>query len=229
MVPPAVPLPDRADAPLDEGAFFEAAGGIRFSIAAAGDGILRLRVAAGTRSEADWGGRLELPGGNRHVPQLVQQEARGLYRFSGLRVTVDPATLRLTICDSGGRIAFDTTDDWLAVGRGRTRLRVDYERDERIHGLGQGAMERLDLRDMERRMWHEVRSARFPCATGIPFMLSTRGYGLLLNTSYPSRFVIGDARLAPPPVLPKQALLAPAPWPLDQPSGEEHAQNQRHH
>jgi alpha-glucosidase (family GH31 glycosyl hydrolase) len=145
----------------------------------------------------------------------VTHTTRGGYSIhhaikGGLRI-VGPADQRVLA----------TADNPISVGPAEVRLRLDYADDERIHGLGQTWMERLDLRNTERRIWHEVRSGRYPCITGIPFMLSSRGYGLLLNSAFPSRFVIGDAKLTPPPVLQKQARFAPAPWPIDEPSGEE--------
>ena len=127
----------------------------------------------------------------------------------------------LSITAPDGSEVFCLAKNPISVSDTDIRLRLTYRSDELINGLGQTAMQRLDLRDTERRMWHEVRSGPLPCITGIPFMLSSKGYGLLLCTSYPSRFVIGQAKLAPPPALAKQALFAPAPWPIGVSSQEE--------
>lgn len=143
--------------------------------------------------------------------------------FGRFTVEFDAEREVLRVVGHAGRVHFESPPCFVEHQGGRVLIRADLEPGERIHGLGQCTMDRLDLRGRERRMWHEVRSAKLPCTTGIPFMLSSRGYGLLLHACHPSRFVVGDARLEPPPSLAKQARLAPAPWPLDQPSGEERA------
>jgi alpha-glucosidase len=93
--------------------------------------------------------------------------------------------------------------------------------DEKIYGLGQDPMARLDHRDQERRMWHEWGAWQRSGNAGIPFMLSSRGYAVLLNSSWPARFAIGRAEVALPG--PEVALgWAPPPWARDVTSGETH-------
>jgi len=58
--------------------------------------------------------------------------------------------------------------------------------DENFYGLGQYRAPKLQLRELVRYMWQAETSN-----IAIPFALSTRGYGLLLNTSYPSIWNIG--------------------------------------
>jgi alpha-D-xyloside xylohydrolase len=179
--------------------------------------LLRVRIGPHPSSEPD--GRAQVVSAASEVISV----APGNYTTSsGYRVRVEP-TGSMAVTDAAGNAVFATAPTPLGVSNDEIRFRIAYAPDERVYGLGQASMQRLDLRGVERRIWHEVRSGRFPCITGIPFMLSSRGYGLLLNTAYPSRFVVGDAQLAPAPIIEKQARFAPAPWPLDAPSGEEAA------
>lgn len=136
-------------------------------------------------------------------------------------VTLGRNPFTMCVMDKCGNIVFNTAANGFEAKEGCVVQRMEFSRDERIYGLGQGAFSRLDLRGLERRMWHEWRIGRHSGPAGIPFMLSSRGYGLLLNASWPSRFVIGEGKLAPLPNLERSAKSAAAPWPGDQPSGEE--------
>ena len=181
--------------------------------------VLRLRIGANLGDAADGALPVSLP-----VRPPTALPNRGEVTLDGgWIVRTDAFDSKLIITAPDGNEVFRLAASPIEVTAKDVRLRLAYRSDELIHGLGQTAMQRLDLRDTERRMWHEVRSGPLPCITGIPFMLSSKGYGLLLGTSYPSRFVIGQAELAPAPALAKQALFAPAPWPINASSQEEAA------
>ncbi len=168
--------------------------------------ILRIRIGAPTEGDV---ARLDLP-----VTPVLARE------LDGFALAADPDLASFEIRDRAGRPRLRAPLEWCAAGGGRITLRFALDPAETIHGLGQATMDRLDLRGVERRMWHEVRNARYPCVTGIPFVWSNAGYGIVLNSGRPSRFVVGDGHLAPPPVNPKQAMLAPAPWAGDEQTGE---------
>lgn len=139
------------------------------------------------------------------------------------RVRLQAAPMSLVIGTGDRRAAVTGAADAFSIASERIVLRLEYGPDERVYGAGQGTHRNLDLRGEERRMWHEVRSGQHVCSSGIPLLLNTRGYGLFLNSSYPARFVIGEGCKAPAPPLAKHALLAPAPWAVGEPSGEERA------
>jgi alpha-glucosidase len=177
--------------------------------------ILRIRI--GEVSEDDCS-RLDLPAGSSAANFFQPKEpAQALDGFS---LEASPPWPSFMVRDHIGKVRFSAPVGWCESSNNQVTLRFALDPAETIHGLGQATMEKLDLRGAERRMWHEVRNARYPCVTGIPFVLSSAGWGVVLNSGYPSRFVVGDARLAPPPVNPKQAMLAPAPWPGDSHTGE---------
>lgn len=85
-----------------------------------------------------------------------------------------------------------------------------------VYGLGQGTSGTLNLRDQERRMWQQWDGFRYSGNGGIPFMITSQGYGLLLNSSWPSRFALGKAE----PAKSTPAAKPEGPWKPDEHSGE---------
>ncbi len=144
-------------------------------------------------------------------------------KTSELSVNVTLPCFGLLVHDLQGSLVFSTPElralDWGEQRAERVVFRCVLAPDERIYGLGQDPMAHLDQRDAERRMWHEWGGHRRSGNAGMPFMLSSRGYGLLLNSSWPARFAVGRAKVAEPPFQPGWA---PAPWPWNENSGETH-------
>lgn len=143
---------------------------------------------------------------------LATQELRA-------EIAREPFSLRL-IDSNGATVAATPTDapaiEWDAQRR-VTRLKLPESVG--VYGLGQGAFSRLNLRGLERRMWQEWDGWRHSGNDGIPLALTTAGYGVLLNSSWPSRWAVAEGEPAPMPVHPDWA---PAPWPHGEPSGEGH-------
>ncbi len=99
--------------------------------------------------------------------------------------------------------------------------RFKLEPDERIYGMGQDPMAQLNHRHQERRMWQEWGGFRRSGNAGIPFLISDRGYSILLNSAWPARFAIGRAEVVE--AIPKFAQAwTPPPWGRDLPSAETH-------
>ncbi len=150
------------------------------------------------------------------VPVTLSEAEGGALALAStaLRVEVSRQPLALRMYDPAGRLICATPDDEgvpaLAWDEARRVFRLALTPKERIYGLGQGALSTLELRGKERRMWQEWDSRRHSGNAGIPLALSTAGYGLLLNTSWPSRFIIGEAEPAVPGMCPDWAA---APWP----------------
>ena len=134
-----------------------------------------------------------------------------------LKIKCDP--LGLVLERHGKRLLASAASGLGDLEDGKTAARFMLGPAERIYGLGQDPMARLDQRDRERRMWQEWGGVRRSGNAGIPFYISSGGYGLLLNSSWPARFAVGRAETAAP--TPAYAAdLAPAPWPWDATSGE---------
>ncbi len=111
--------------------------------------------------------------------------------------------------------------DAIEINGDTSIVRFLLEPDERIYGLGQDPMAQLNHRHQERRMWQEWGGYRRSGNAGIPFMISDRGYSILLNSGWPARFAIGKAEVVE--AVPKFAQgWATPPWGRDVSSGETH-------
>lgn len=88
-------------------------------------------------------------------------------------------------------------------------ISLDYAPDEVILGLGQDHMGNLDQRNTERIYWHQNNLTDSSSNATIPFYLSSRGYGLYAQTSYPMRIAFGKPKI---PDRPSMADLAPSPF-----------------
>lgn len=87
----------------------------------------------------------------------------------------------------------------------------------KVYGLGQGTSDTLNLRDQERRMWQQWDGFRYNGNAGIPFLMTSQGYGILLNSSWASRFAIGKAE----PSKSTKVAKPEGPWKANQHSGED--------
>lgn len=124
--------------------------------------------------------------------------------------------LSLRVQDREGHVLFAVPAGEFEVGEGWIVARLELSEQERIYGLGQAPRPgRLDLRGQGRDVWHEWRAFSQSGPAAIPFFVSTRGYGLLLASSDPSRFAFGEPEPPPSPDPPGSERRAPAPWPLD--------------
>ena len=109
-----------------------------------------------------------------------------------------------------GKCRFSLVPNRAFEAKGDTSIiRLALDTDEGIYGLGQDPMANLNQNGFERRMWNIYGSFRRSGSASIPFYTSSKGYGLLLNNAYPSRFCIGEAKTAERP---NAYMWAPAPW-----------------
>ncbi len=78
--------------------------------------------------------------------------------------------------------------------------RIILDKSERLYGLGEASQKRLSLRGYAYRNWVEYRGLNGFDPTfakweqtegGIPFLMSTRGWALMMNTSWPTYFDLG--------------------------------------
>jgi len=120
--------------------------------------------------------------------------------------------------DTAGKKVFSTPQgETLSCEGEKLTQRFDLPEETCVYGLGQSSIADLDLRGWERRMWHQWDGFRYSGNGGIPFLMISQGYGLLLNSSWASRFVLGDGKIAP-----KTAdVTPPDPW-GEESSGEGH-------
>lgn len=164
-------------------------GDLRLRVEAVSSRTFRVRIADVEASE---------PGMNRYGFILPQPEpvANVLDADAFLTVETEAASLRVSKVD--GAI-------WLQNGAGHTILqsseppvckRSGFEAGfalaagSRVYGLGDVTRERLEKTGFAVEMWTENVKKYIP----IPFLSSTAGWGLYLNTTWRHRFDVGAAR-----------------------------------
>jgi alpha-D-xyloside xylohydrolase len=113
---------------------------------------------------------------------------------SKLRATIDRSDGRVTFADSTGRIVLAETAAGHrltpAVVQGEPTLQVQQtwqaQDDESLYGLGQRQEGTLNIKGYDFDLWQRN------TVVHVPFLVSSRGYGLLWDNTAPSRF--GDLR-----------------------------------
>lgn len=162
---------------------------------------------------------------------MIAKEVKVIEESAGLRIKT--SKIEMTICfkpfhfqvkNSFGKVILNTThSDMADTEEASSILRFKMTEDEKIYGLGQDPMGNLNQRDKERRMWNEWGGLNKAANVGIPFYLSSEGYGLLLNSAWPARFAIGKAVVSDPP--PSHSIpRAKSPWGWEVDSGETNAE-----
>ena len=163
-----------------------------FRVTALADDVLRIQaVAGGALPQGEpWA---VLPGRREHGVAVVP-EASG-FATRALRVAVDPATLRLSISDAGGRVLVeDVAGGTLAAPGGGFRVCHASPSDTHYYGLGDkpGALDRRGRAFVNWNTdvygWQESTD---PLYKTVPFYLALRGgaaYGVFLDTTWRSTF-----------------------------------------
>ncbi len=152
--------------------------------------------------------------------ELTEESAGLRIRTSKIEIMIGFEPFHLQVKSSCGKIILNTTyPDMADTEETSSILRLKMTQSEKIYGLGQDPMGNLNQRDKERRMWNEWGGLNKAANVGIPFYLSSEGYGLLLNSAWPARFAIGKAVVSDPP--PGHSIpRARSPWLWEVDSGE---------
>lgn len=147
---------------------------------------------------------------------------------SGLRLSTETSVVRITFSPfsvkayrQDGKLLVQTKRSAPAdAEKDRSVLRLSLTESEQIYGLGQDPMGNVNQRGHERRMWNEWGGLHVCANAALPFYFSSEGYGLLLNSGWPSRFAVGEAKVSDPP--PAHSIeRSKGPWEWGQNSGEE--------
>jgi len=181
------------------------------------EGILRLKVG---EKDCDKGAEFKIAQEDSPIEfqtRFISKTRLKLYTDKlDIDITLNPLSLTLS-CD--GRIIFNTKDiGFIKKEKEETVFRFNLSEDERIYGLGQDCMANLDQRGNERRCWHQWNGFRRSGNDSVPFLISSKGYGLFLDTTWPVRFAIGGDKI------PEKNLgdnWAPSPWDWGVSSGEK--------
>ena len=158
--------------------------------------------------------------------RFYEGEGELLFYSESITAIIGISNFSIRVQTKDGRELFKSADERaLETKTGMTIFRLHYGPDERIYGLGQDPMARLDHRDNERRMWNRTDRRRRSGNNGIPFYSSSAGYGLFLNSYLPARFAVGRAYTPEAPELrtgPDGEDPNPDPWPYNQKNPESH-------
>jgi alpha-glucosidase len=157
------------------------------------------------------------------VPFTIEEFAdQFLIRSGNLSVEIGKKPFGFRLRTSNGSLELGmAVPEAVEILGNTSTARFQLAHEERIYGLGQDPMAQLNHRHQERRMWQEWGGLRRSGNAGIPFLISDRGYSILLNSAWPSRFAIGRAEVVE--AVPKFGLeWARPPWGRDIPSGETH-------
>jgi alpha-glucosidase len=206
-------------APVDSGVLLSDGEG-RLLVQFVEEDILRVRLAAnGVFTEEPTFVVEEAPMTPIAV-SVIQDGEKISVATGGACIEINQEPFGFRILANDGSPIVETAANALDYDQNRVIQRLQLAKDEGVYGLGQGNYPHLNLRDQERRMWHEWRGFRQSGPGGIPLMLSSRGYGILLNSSWPSRFAIGKAMPEGAPDPKRARYMAEPPWPHEEHSGE---------
>jgi len=169
-------------------------------VTALSDTVVRVRMAA------QKGDKIQFPEDASWAVETARRAERSAKAVTtatslttpALRLSVDPASLRITVTDPAGKVIVDDeAEPWIADGS-RFTLRKRMTRSEHIFGLGDktGA---LDRRGGSFVNWNTdsygFRSSDDPIYKSVPFFISSGGeggaYGLFLDNTFRSWFDFG--------------------------------------
>ena len=147
------------------------------------------------------------------------KQDRLVVSFNDIILEIYLSPFRFIITRSNSDVILKSADDFFELNGEEKKIRFNLNQNERIYGLGQDPVTKLNHINQERRMWQQWGGHRYCGNAGVPFMASSEGYGIFLNSSWPSRFAIGNADIIHPRP-PKGDRGAPSPWGWDETTGE---------
>lgn len=126
--------------------------------------------------------------GDRRL-ELIEDEDALCLTTALPQVRIEKPSGRLQFLDPAGKCLLkESAPDGLTVSAEGYVARFDIEPDERFYGFGDQNRERLEHRGTSPRMWITNVSRYIP----IPFFISSRGYGILVNTTRDLAFDVAD-------------------------------------
>ena len=112
----------------------------------------------------------------------------------GIKVDIPPDGRGLRFSLSGEQESFLSEGDGVVWSGSQVSLRFKNDPEEHFCGLGHGFYGRVDTLDLkgktiERNYGEQQHGRQGPLL--VPFYLSSKGYGVFLNSTFPNRFVLG--------------------------------------
>jgi alpha-glucosidase len=183
---------------VHRGAFF-------LQVSALRDDVLRVRASSNDKlaEDASWAVAPEIR--KRTAVAVAENSEKSVgFRTNTLRVTIDRATLRMSIADLQGDVLQEDAAGWPVEFHGDVfRVYKKLPKDEHYFGLGDKAGP-LDRRGQSFKLWNTdsfgFQEATDPIYKSIPFFMTMRegrSTGVLFDNTWPSSFDFGrvDNRL----------------------------------
>lgn len=169
-------------------------------------GGIRLRFGP-ENSASNWCPVLEKE--PKELPFTVEERIEDFRLLCGEWSISLSSTGKLILTRQGERI-WETAENAFSLNGKIVSMRFRMERQEKIYGLGQDPMARLDHNGQERRMWNQWGGHERSGNCGIGFLTSTAGYGLLLAQPSAARFCMNESE--PQPLDPLGEAMVPSPF-----------------
>lgn len=120
---------------------------------------------------------------------IDENEKEVVVRTSGASVAVERQTGCITLYDKKGKtLATTPVSPWSWEDRG---FGIEFKlfEDEKLYGMGDVARDRLQKRGFMKKIW----VTNVACYVPIPFIMSSCGWGILLNTTW-KHFIDADSK-----------------------------------
>ena len=123
-------------------------------------------------------------------PDAVWQESdsRPTLSYCGATVELDPSECRLTVANEKVKICLQFTQRLAKNGLDQGfAITLDLDETERLFGLGDETRTMVMKRGHKADLWQ----ANVSCYGPIPYVMSSRGWGLLVNCTYRHTYDLG--------------------------------------
>ena len=116
-------------------------------------------------------------------------------RSRALTVAVQKRPLRLRFTNASGTPLLTEVDSGFVARDSARSIRFSLKPDTRLYGTGERVPFGLrgDTLCMENRAHYGYSEPQLPMKINVPFLTTTGGYGLFVDTTYPAQFMLGAA------------------------------------
>ena len=125
---------------------------------------------------------------SRPLVDVRESKAKLTLQTDCLKVTADKASGRLRFQDARGKVLLDECADARSDPAKGFAARFAAQPQEKFLGFGDQSRERIEHRGHSATMWVRNVASYIPVA----FFMSTRGYGLCVNTTFEHTFDMGE-------------------------------------
>ena len=128
-------------------------------------------------------------------PTVRESDGALTVRLDSLTETVQKRPLRLRFTGDEGRRLLAEVDSGFVARDSARSMRFSHQPDTRLYGTGERVPFGLrgDTLLMDNQAHYGYAEPRLPMKINVPFLVTTGGYGLFVDNTYPARFDLGAA------------------------------------